>query len=250
MNNERLAHLWISDEEAHRLTKDLTARSKPRNISYKDHGSKLSRNLQQIKNDIDNLGSANSLTDSGIIVFDVELPKGERIQDKEDLFASNGMKINAVRDVHNAIVTVTPSQYLKLNERIVAYANNGAYRTSFENVENFRPYTGRVKDSNAIKRSIAVEKPPVTIDIQLMLMPHLDHDVYRSAIEKLTKRTGETQGKIEAVYYLSDDTPVIRAIIPSVAISEYENDPAVYRIEETSFFTIDAIQKKRWIYQL
>jgi hypothetical protein len=85
-----------------------------------------------------------------------------------------------------------------------------------------------------------MEKPPVTIDIQLMLIPNLDRSIYQSAIEKITKKTGEVQGKIESVYYLSDETPVIRAIIPSGILSNYEDDPAVYRIEETSFFTIDA----------
>ena len=39
MSNEQLAHLWIPDEEAHKLKKDPTGRSKPRNISYRDHGS-------------------------------------------------------------------------------------------------------------------------------------------------------------------------------------------------------------------
>ena len=190
------------------------------------------------------LGANNSLADSGIIVFDVELPKGEKIQDKEDIFISNGMKINAVRSKNNAIVTVSPSQYQKLSERIDAYANSGTYRTSFEYVESFKPYIGRIKDSNAIKRTIAMEKPPATIDIQLMLMPNLDRDVYIKAIEKMTIKASDTQGKIESVYYLSDDTPVIRAVIPSAALTIYENDPAIYRIEETNFFTYDAEPKE------
>jgi subtilisin family serine protease len=240
MNNEPLAHLWIPDEETHRITKDLTARPKQRNISYREHGSKLSHSLQQIKGDIEKMGANNSLMDSGIIVFDVELPKGDRVQDKEEMFASNGMKINAVRDVSNAIVTINPFQYQKLNERIDNYTKNGAYRTSFESVESFKPYSGNIKDSNGIKKSVAMEKPPVTIDVQLMLIPNLDRTIYQSAIEKITQKTGETQGKIESVYYLSDETPVIRAIIPSGTLSGYEDDPAVYRIEETSFFTIDA----------
>jgi hypothetical protein len=240
MNNEPLAHLWIPDEEAHRITKDLTARPKQRSVSYREHGSKLSHSLRQIKGDIEKIGVNNSLVDSGIIVFDVELPKGDRVQDKEDMFASNGMKINAVRDMSNAIVTITPSQYQKLSERVDSYARNGAYRTSFENVESFKPYTGRIKDSNAIKKNVEMEKPPVTIDIQLMLIPNLDNAIYQSAIEKIRRKTGEVQGKIESVYYLSDETPVIRAIIPSVTLSGYEDDPAIYRIEETSFFTNDA----------
>ena len=244
MINEQLAHLWIPDEEAHSIPKDLTAREKPRNISHKDHGSKLSRSLQQIKSDIENLGATNSLADSGIILFDVEFPKGRKIQAKEEIFSSNGMKINAVRDEYNAIVTITPSQYQMLNQRINTYANNGTYRTSFEYIEDFKPYTGHVKNSNAVKRSVEIESPPVTIDIQLMLLPNLDNDIYQNAIGKLTQKTIDTKGKIESVYYLLDGTPIIRAIIPSGLLSEYNDDPAVYRIEETCFFTSDADPKE------
>jgi len=42
----------------------------------------------------------------------------------------------------------------------------------------------------------------------------------------------------EDTYYLSDNTPVIRAIIPSSSLSHYENDQAIYRIEETDFFSV------------
>ena len=48
-------------------------------------------------------------------------------------------------------------------------------------------------------------------------------------------------------YYLSDNTPVIRAIIPSSALMRYENDSAIYRIEETRFFSarVDDSQLRR-----
>jgi hypothetical protein len=35
--------------------------------------------LQQIKGAFEKMGTNNSLVDSGVIVFDVELPKGERV---------------------------------------------------------------------------------------------------------------------------------------------------------------------------
>ena len=60
MSNEKLAHLWIPDEEAHRIPKDLQARQKPRNISHKEHGSKLSNSLRQIKSDIEKLVGCNN----------------------------------------------------------------------------------------------------------------------------------------------------------------------------------------------
>lgn len=47
------------------------------------------------------------------------------------------------------------------------------------------------------------------------------------------------RGKIQQdPYYLSDRTPVIRAIVPSGTLSRFENDSAIYRIEETRFFNV------------
>ena len=52
-NNERKEHLWIADEEVIRLDKTLTARTTPRNISFSEHGQKLSHSLQAVKEIID-----------------------------------------------------------------------------------------------------------------------------------------------------------------------------------------------------
>lgn len=47
------------------------------------------------------------------------------------------------------------------------------------------------------------------------------------------------RGKIQQdPYYLSDRTPVIRAILPSGTLSRFENDSVIYRIEETRFFNV------------
>lgn len=40
--SENKNHFYIPEEEVTRLDKTLTARSKPRNISHADHGTKLS----------------------------------------------------------------------------------------------------------------------------------------------------------------------------------------------------------------
>jgi hypothetical protein len=240
MNNEQLMHLWIPDEEAHVITKELTARPKQRNISYKDHGSKLSRSLAQIQTEIEKMGVENSLSDSGILVFDVELPKGEKVQSQEEMFVSNGMQINAVRTERNAVVTTNQPQFRALVGRLADYTQKGAYRDSFEKIESFKPYAAELKDSTSVKRHISLEKPPMTLDVQLMLLPNMDQTIYESAITKLSAKISATNGKLESVYYLSDNTPVIRAIIPSSYLSRYDNDPAIYRIEETSFFNTDA----------
>jgi hypothetical protein len=75
-----------------------------------------------------------------------------------------------------------------------------------------------------------------------MLIPDLGFDFYESALPLLIEKINKSNGSMpEPVYYLSDKTPIIRAIIPSSALSLYENDQAIYRIEKTSFFDVDTV---------
>ena len=70
-NNERKEHLWIPDEEVIRLDKTLTARTTPRNISFSEHGQKLSHSLQAVKEIIDSVQDDNSLSDSDLMIFKI-----------------------------------------------------------------------------------------------------------------------------------------------------------------------------------
>ena len=243
MNTDRKSHLWIPDEEVQRLDKTLTGRTKPRNVSFPEHGTKLSHGLQTVKQALESVARDNSLADADMLVFAIELPEGEKIQDKKDFFNSNGMRVRAVRSVRSAVVTSTTSQFQSLKKRVESYTYNGAGKTHFDYVEDFKPFIGAEKGSSELRKTMNVENPPETLDVQLMLLPNLDSTVYEAALPKLTAKIKETQGQIqEDIYYLSDNTPVIRAIIPSSSLLRYENDPAIYRIEETDFFSVGATQ--------
>ena len=244
MNKEKKSHLWIPDEEVQRIDKILTGRSTPRNVPFAEHGSKLSYGLQAVKQTMDAVAQDNSLADADLLVFNIELPQGEKIQDKKDFFNANGMRVRAVKNIRSAIVTSTNSQFQSLKRRVDAYAQNGSGRSHFDYVETFKPFIGSEKDSSELRKTLSADKPPVTLDVQLMLVPNLEDDVYDAALSKLRQKIHETQGEMqEEPYYLSDRTPVIRAIIPSTVLSRYENDPAIYRIEETDFFNVDATQE-------
>jgi len=79
-----------------------------------------------------------------------------------------------------------------------------------------------------------------------MLVPNLENELYEAVLPKLIAKINETQGVMqEAPYYLSDRTPVVRAIIPATTLSSYENDSAIYRIEETDFFSVDATNEAK-----
>jgi len=241
MDENQKYHLWIPDEEVQQVPKSPTSRTTPRDVVFAEHGHKLSAGLQSIKQRIEETAEDNSLVDSNLYVFKVELPEGEKVQYKSELFAANGMQVNAVKDERNAVVSTTKQQFQVLKNRVDAYTRRGTGKTHFDYIGDFKPYAGSEKNSNELKRTVYLQQPPETIDIQLMFIPNLSQPTYENAVKKVVEKIEQSNGQVqETPYYLSDNTPVIRAIIPSAMLARYENDPAIYRIEETHFFSADA----------
>ena len=244
MSDKKREHLWIPDEEVIRLDKTLTARNTPRNISYGEHGKKLSASLQAVKQALENVATEDSLVDTGLMIFKIELPEGEKIKDKKDLFTSTGMQVKAVKSENKAVISTTKSQFQLLKKRLDDYTATGTGKTYFDYVEDFKAYIGTEKNSSALQKTTCQDTVPSTLDVQLMLVPNLGEDINRLAIHRLADKISGHGGSIqEEPYYLSDSTPVIRAIIPSNSLFHFENDSAIYRIEETDFFSADAASK-------
>ena len=244
MSDKRRNHLWIPDEEVTRVDKKPTGRTTPRNISFTEHGQKLSSSLQSIKQAIENVSEDDSLSDAGLMIFKVELPDGEKIKDKKDLFTSTGMEVKVVKSENKAVIATTKSQFQSLKKRIDDYTCSGSGKTYFDYIEDFKPYLGSEKNSSSLQKTTCSDVVPDSLDIQLMLVPNLREEIYDLAIQRLVEKIGDRDGIIqEEPYYLSDNTPVIRVIIPSNSLFHYENDSAIYRIEETDFFSADAASK-------
>jgi len=244
MSDKRRNHLWIPDEEVTRVDKKPTGRTTPRNISFTEHGQKLSSSLQSIKQAIENVSEDDSLSDAGLMIFKVELPDGEKIKDKKDLFTSTGMEVKVVKSENKAVIATTKSQFQSLKKRIDDYTRSGSGKTYFDYIEDFKPYLGSEKNSSSLQKTTCSDVVPDSLDIQLMLVPNLREEIYHLAIKRLVEKIGDRDGIIqEEPYYLSDNTPVIRVIIPSNSLFHYENDSAIYRIEETDFFSADAASK-------
>ena len=244
MSDKRRNHLWIPDEEVTRVDKKPTGRTTPRNISFTEHGQKLSSSLQSIKQAIENVSEDDSLSDAGLMIFKVELPDGEKIKDKKDLFTSTGMEVKVVKSENKAVIATTKNQFQSLKKRIDDYTRSGSGKTYFDYIEDFKPYLGSEKNSSSLQKTTCSDLVPDSLDIQLMLVPNLREEIYDLAIKRLVEKIGDRDGIIqEEPYYLSDNTPVIRVIIPSNSLFHYENDSAIYRIEETDFFSADAASK-------
>lgn len=244
MNDNKKEHFWIPDGEIKRVNKTLTARTEPRNRDFFEHGKNLGTSLEKIKKTVEVSSNDNSLRDIDIIIFQVELPEKEKVQNKTELFDNNGLSIKAVKNERNAIVATTKGQFRSLEQRVSTYMSEGTNKTSFDYIECFKSYSGSDKDSSDIRKAIDSDKIPAELDVQLMLVPNLDSDMYKEAISKILQKIEQTNGKLnQKIYYLTDRTPIIPAIIPSNTLTRYENDPAIYQIEKTAFFSAEVSSK-------
>lgn len=237
MSNKQ--HFWIPDSEVERLEKTPTGRNKPRDISYAEHGKKLSASLSKIVDITNEFQNIDSLREIDTIIYEVSLPEGKKIKDQDKLFKSNGMSVKAVKTENEAIVASTKSQFNELRDRVNKYSQNGRNKTYFDYVESFKPFTGSDKNSLKLQNELKINNLPTKIDINLMLVPNLNEGEYASIINLLLKKIKDDGGEvINNEYRLSDSTPLVRALIPSSTIVNYEKDSAIYRIEETDFFNL------------
>lgn len=241
MSEKNKPHFWISDNEVIEVSKELTSRSKEVDIVYSEHGSRLSSSLQQVEEEVAKSHVVNSLSNTDTIVFKVEVAEGDKIQYKDSDFESLGLTINAVKSEKIAIVTTTKQKFEILKQRVQTYTQNGSRKTYFNHISDFSPYLGTQKNASDLTKKIHLnDTPPQTVDVQFMLIPKLAQRDKTVALKNLTSKIGSSNGEIQdEPYTLSDETLVIRAVIPSSTLSNYENDSAIYRIEETHFFNVN-----------
>ncbi len=239
-DNEERIHLWISEEEVDKIENNPTGREKPRDVIFSEHGGKLSTSLQGIAEYFKSTAKDNSLSDEDIMIFKVVLPEGEKIDNsqRQKLLEGEGLTINAVKDSKHVIVSTNKQKFFRLCNRVNAYKASGKY-AGFQYVDIFEPYIGGEKQSGELKRFINnTTKPTEKVDVQMLLVPKLEKDVYTRAIQKLSTRIIGLQGNLaEEPYFLTDGTPVIRAVVPSSTLLGLSVDEVIYRVEETRFFS-------------
>jgi len=83
---------------------------------------------------------------------------------------------------------------------------------------------------------------PPTLDLQLILNNGLDDVSINHLIEEIKTEGGVVR---EGIYYLSDNTPVIRVIIPSRLLVQYKSSSMIYRIEETEFYSLSVVKEPK-----
>jgi hypothetical protein len=237
---KHLEHLWISEEQVSKIPNKPTAREQPRDIAHGEHGSKLSDGLKNIIESYNNTLRESSLKDENMMVFKVSLPEGEKIDNKQrqKLIEEEGLTINAVKDSRHMIVSTDHQKFQRLLQRVERYKTTGKHK-GFQYVEEFEPFKGIEKQTDRLHQKIEnLAKSPGQIDIQMLLLPGWSNDIYKNAITQLSRKINDLKGQLpEAPYFLTDGTPVMRVIMSSIEIERLSEDSAIYRVEETRFYT-------------
>lgn len=240
MSNKR-EHLWIPEGEVDRRPNVPTGRSKDMGVIPAEHGTKLSMGLQNILAVYDKIKSGDSLGADDIMVFKILLPEGEKISNsaRQKFIENEGLIINAVKDSRHVIVSAKKSMFERLNRRVSDYRASGRVR-DFQYIDGFEVYTGEEKQSSALKEYLQKEfSNSIPVDIQIMLLPKLEKETKLKVVWKIISKIIEVKGALPTdPYELSDETLVIRAIVPMGAISILADDMAISRVEQTRFFSL------------
>lgn len=237
-NENQKQHLWIPFEEVNEVAKKPMKIPEDRGIDNTQHGAKLSQGLMEIMSAYDKLKKGDSLSESDIMVFKLVLPEGETIAGQQKFIEDEGMKINAVKDSRHAIVTANKSMFERLRRRVDTYKEHNRLK-EFQYIEGFEIYSADEKQASSLKRYLDQKKDELTIDVQMMFIPHLDKDIQSKAVKKLEEKIRQSEGKLQREpYQLSDGTAVIRALVPMSSINCLADDCAIYRIEQTAFFQL------------
>ncbi|WP_425805186.1 S8 family peptidase [Desulfitobacterium sp. Sab5] len=237
-NEDQKQHLWIPFEEVEEVPKKPMNIPEDRGLDHTEHGSKLSQGLMEIMSAYDKLKSGDSLSEEDIMVFKLVLPEGETVAGQQKFIENEGMKINAVKDSRHAIVTSSKSMFQRLRGRVGTYKDQDKLK-GYQYIEGFELYSAEEKQATSLKHYLEQQKDVLTIDIQMMFIPHLDKEIQSKAVIKLGEKIRQIEGKLQREpYQLSDGTAVIRALVPMSSINNLANDGAIYRIEQTTFFQI------------
>lgn len=239
MEIEYRPHLWIPPNEVDNIENKPQGRSTDRGVDRAEHGSILSAGLQEILSAYAKLGTGDSLSDEDIRVFQLILPKGEKLADQKDFIEGEGMFIHMVKDERHAIVSTSKSRFDKLSERVHKYRDLKRVSGKFQYIDGFDTVSPEDKKAESLKRYLEeLDKQNIIVDIQIMFIPKLDSKVQSKAEHRLTEKIVEFQGTLPcSPYQLSDGTTIIRAQIPVNRLDEISSDTVISRVEQTNYYT-------------
>jgi hypothetical protein len=230
------SHLWIPEQEIANVSKKPTSRPNDYGLNHSVHGNTLSQGLQEIMEFFQRLQSGGSFTDDDLVTFQVVLQDKEDFSAQKKFIEDEGLRINAVKDKHRAVVSAPKDVFGNLQRRVGKYRDNGT-KKDFQYIADFEPFRATDKQAASLLRYYQENPQELTIDIQMMLLPEMAPEEQERAQGRIVKKIETQNGHLPCnPYQLTDGTSIIRAMLSIASINEIADDPGVYRVEPTTFF--------------
>ncbi|AUJ25210.1 hypothetical protein [Virgibacillus dokdonensis] len=242
-NKNNRDHFWIPDTEVEFVKHEPTARPKKLDIDHFQHGNQLSLQFNQIK---DKHKKKKTPISDELMIFKVSLSEDEQIDSRgshETMFNSNKLKINAILKSNEAIVSTSTKEFDNLNSKLQKYIKaKGESQDFFQHFKSFSTIENSDIQTEQLVKNKKLEK---NVDVQITLLPKLDKNIYNKMVEYLLNSIEELNGVIgeDGIYSLSDNTPVIRVILPSSGIDKLTDQEIILKAEPSPFFDVSENNK-------
>ncbi|HDR7984042.1 TPA: S8 family peptidase [Bacillus cereus] len=231
-------HLWIPDSEVHFVEHVPTGRAKKLNINHAEHGKYLYSSMQKIKN---NHNKNKTPISDDVIIFKVQLHDDIEVDkrgDYERIFTENNLQVNALKKSNIAVVSSAPENIKILEEKLDKYIeNNGKKADFFQYIQELSEVDFLDKKSKELMEVKDDARKKNIQDIQIKLVPKLNPKLYDKIFSYLEGKIKEANGDvIGGLRILPDNSPIIRALVPSSGINLLLDQEIVLDIDVTPFF--------------
>ncbi|NQX68504.1 S8 family peptidase [Paenibacillus alba] len=243
--NDPKSHFWIPDTEV------LNVQDKPRvipqylDIDHVAHGEILAKGIEIIQQ---RHRKEKSPISDQLVIFKIQLEEGEQADargDHKTIFEDNKLKINAITKSNEAIVSTSPQNLKALGSKLRKYIDkNGQAQKFFQYINSISNL--EVSDKQTAKLLEEKTKTTELMDIQITLVPKLEEQLYDKMMVFLLEQIKAKNGRIgeDGMYRLSDNTPVLRVILPSSGIDSLIDQEIVLKVEPSPFFDISSQPKE------
>ncbi len=232
-------HFWIPNSEVEFVNHKPRNIKSPLDIDHVEHGKALSEGISLIKKAHNQ--KKTPISDE-LVIFQVELNEGKQADNRGDykeIFEKNKMKINAIGKSNVAIVSASPSNLENLNKKVKKYTDkNGKSYNFFQYIKSISHVEAEHKQTIQL-----IEEKKTSndiVDMQVTLVPKLSTDLYEKILGYLMEQIKSVNGEIgeDGIYFLSDNTPVLRILVPSSGIDVLTEQEIILRAEQSPFFEI------------
>lgn len=232
-------HFIIPDTEVEIVDYDPTARPQPLDIDHREHGIFLNEGIRRIKRRHEENPTPIS---EEVTIFKIELHDGQKVDargDYEKIFLNNNIKVNAIKKSNIAIVSADPQSFKNFNNKLERYIErNGNSADFFQYIKSISELAKEDKESKELE--MVEQEDDSQHDIQLTLVPNLLPEQYEKMYSFIKEKIKEAKGEIiNEPFILSNDTPIIRALVPSSGLSLLTDQEIILHVASTPFFGIN-----------